>query len=109
MNLKFLGMIILLIGLLVVPIMAIPQTEVIKASQNWVCPTNVFVIQVKMTGGGPGATGGNATMMGYAGYNSTTLTLTDFSVSPEQSYPITIGAGSLGSLGYSTQPLTNDN
>ena len=111
MNLKFLGIIsiFLIVLLLIAPAMATPETVPITTSQNWVCPTNVFIIQVKMTGGGPGATGGNATMMGYSGKNSTTLTLTDVSVTPGQSYPIVIGAGTIGSLGYSNQPLTNDN
>jgi hypothetical protein len=98
-----------LVLLLIAPVMATPQTVLITSSQSWPCPTNVFIVQVKMTGGGAGATGGNGTMMGYSGFNSTTLSVADVPVVPRQSYPISIGSGSIGSLGYSTQPLTNLN
>jgi hypothetical protein len=49
--------------------------------------------------------GGNATHVGYSGYNGTTIYLTDYPLVPGQRYPIVIGNGGRATPGYSTSAV----
>jgi len=75
---------------------AVPVTEQITTSQYWTAPTNVFVIQAYIVGGGGGGSGGNRSIRGPAGTNSTTISLVNYPVVPGQRYYITIGTGGIG-------------
>jgi hypothetical protein len=85
---------------------AIPVTETITESGYFTAPTNVFVGQIKLVGGGGGALGGNGTWTGYGGYNATMVSLSDFPLVPGQRYYLSIGTGGLGAKGqYSTTSM----
>lgn len=105
MKLKTFLIFIILICL-VATVSAVPVSELITESKTWICPQNVFVIQLQMTGGGGGALGGNASIMGYTGFNATLVKHTDVAVIPGASYPIAIGAGSAGYAGSGAVPIT---
>lgn len=92
-----------LIALLIIisVVSATPVVVTITETGTWTCPQNVFIIQVKMLGGGSGGLGGNQTWNGYGGKNATLYTYTDVAVVPDTAYPITIGQGGLGTVGSS--------
>lgn len=92
---------IILVLLLVPCVSATPVIETVTSSGTWTCPQGVFIIQVKMCGGGGGALGGNQTWNGFAGLNSSLYSYADVPVIPGVVYPITIGAGGIGSVGSS--------
>lgn len=97
--------VLLLLSLLMTGVCAIPVTVYITESGDWVCPTNVFVGQITVTAPGGGGMGGNATHVGYSGYNGSTVYLTDYPLVPGQRYPIVIGNGGRATPGYSTSPV----
>jgi len=58
----------------------------IQTNDLWICPTNVYKVEVQLWGGGGG--GGTGSTGGTGGYNKAII-----SVVPGNSYTITIGAG----------------
>ena len=100
--------------ILALVILAVPASAVTHAvadefvsSGTWLAPPDVNSVALDVCGGGAGGTGGgyhyDSTTSGYqgsagtGGSNGTCIHIDNLSVTPGQSYPITIGPGGLGS------------
>jgi len=72
----------------------VEKTDIIKATQAWVCPNDVTSVELIMCGGGRGTTGGSATLSGSGSAGSVFYEV--LTVVPGTTYTITIGAGGVG-------------
>lgn len=70
------------------------RTEIITSTQNWICPAGVTTAQVFLVGGGGG--GGNYDGGNCGGGGGGGVVERSVSVTPGNSYTVTIGAGGSG-------------
>lgn len=78
-------------ALLLIPFVAFATTDIFTASGTWVAPAGVTSVNVSAWGGGGGGGNGNSGNGRGAGGGSAYSGLTNFSVIPGNSYPVSVG------------------
>lgn len=78
--------------------MATSETFLTPANNSWVCPANVFTVQVECWGGG-GAGAGSAVASSCGGGGGGAYSLKNVSVTPGNTYSLFVGEGGGGDIG----------